>query len=91
MPLRAFFSFYKEAVKIDAAQYRENLDIAMAPQMQFVYYKKLRAHYNQVITQNAPRLPETPPTGYIDAGSDDARDVIFGVFRALKRSHGYGG
>lgn len=76
---------------MEAAQYREKLDIAAVPMMRIEYYKYLRSRYNQLISQKEPTLPERPPEMLIQADSKEARDLLMGAMRSLKRSFGYGG
>lgn len=90
MPIRAFFKFYEEAISMEAAQYRENLDIAIVPAMKLSYYKFLREKYNSLIFRNPSSLPPKPPDMHIDAASSDAKDVMMGLFRSMKRGMGYG-
>lgn len=91
MPIRAFFKMYQEAIHMEAAQYREQLDIAIVPAMKFSYYKEMRSKYNSLISRSPKIIPKKPPDMHIDAASPDARNVMMGVFSALKRGLGYGG
>lgn len=75
---------------MEAAQFRELLDIAIVPSMKLEYYKALRARYNDLIYQNSAGLPPKPPAMYLDSGSPEGRKVIMGAFRAMKRGLGYG-
>lgn len=74
---------------MEAAQFRERLDIAIVPSMKLDYYKILRSKYNQVIHQEKPQLPEAPPDMSLDAAGPEAKEAIMGVFRSLKRGMGY--
>lgn len=75
---------------MEAAQYREQLDIVMMPGMQWQCYQRQRSKYDYLIAQARRELPEKPPSGHIDAASEEARDLLMGVMRSLKRSAGYG-
>lgn len=75
---------------MEARQYRESLDIAATPMMKIEYYKILRGRYNQMINPRPSHLPEKPPEYYVQADSDQARELIFNVFKKVKRSAGYG-
>lgn len=90
MPIKVFFKMYDEAIRMEAAQFRENLDIAMVPTMKFKYYTFMRERYNSIIFKNKRKLPPKPPDMHIDAGSQDAQNVMRGVFGSLKRGMGYG-
>jgi hypothetical protein len=91
MPIKAFFKFYEEGIKQEAAKFREQLDIALVPRQKFEYYTYMRDKYNSIIYTEKPKLPEAPPDMYIDAASEDAKTVMFNVFKTLKRGYGYGG
>ena len=76
---------------MEAAQFRERLDIAVTPKMQFEYYKYMRAKYNSMIHPEGQKIPERPSAMVLDAASNDTREVMLGAFRSLKRGLGYGG
>ncbi len=76
---------------MEAAQYRESLDISMASAMKIDYYKFLRARYNALIIQKEKQLPPKPPEMYLDPATENGKNVIMDIFRSLKRSSGYGG
>jgi hypothetical protein len=90
MPIRAFFAFYRQAIKMEAAQHRERLDISMSSVMKLDYYKMLRARYNSLILQKEKELPPKPPEMYLDPATETGKTVIMDIFKALKRSAGYG-
>jgi len=90
MPIRAFLIMHSEAMHMEAAQYRELLDISIVPSMKFSYYKFMRDKYNSLISRTPKVIPPKPSDMHIDAASTDARDVMMGVMRSLKRSLGYG-
>jgi hypothetical protein len=90
MPIRAFYEFYYQATKMEALEFREHLDISMASTRNELYYKFLHEKYDRIIYDKIAKLPEKPPSMCLDAASEDAKNVIFGVFRALKRGSGYG-
>jgi hypothetical protein len=81
---------FKEGTKMESRQYREHLDIAVTPMMKLEYYKILRNHYNQMINPRPVSLPEKPAHYYIQADSKEAKDLVFSVFKSMKRSAGYG-
>lgn len=75
---------------MEARQYREQLDMAIVPSMKLVYYKQLRARYNQMIDPRPVVLPPKPPDYYIQADSPECRDLMFSIFNAAKRGGGRG-
>ncbi len=84
-----FFTLYQEGVKREASHFRELLDISAVPKMNLEYYKELRNRYNKYIYKNKPKLPTKPSDMMIDAASDEAREVVFSLFRGMKRGMGY--
>lgn len=75
---------------MEAMQYREQLDIAAVPMMKLEYYRQLRHRYNVMIDPTPMQLPARPPDYYINANSQEAKDLIFNVFRKAKRGYGHG-
>lgn len=90
LPIKAFNQLYKEACKIDALEHRELLDIAAVPSYSIEYYKELRAKYNRMIFPGPKKLPEKPAAMYLPSSSPDRKDIVLGLFRAVKRGMGYG-
>lgn len=90
LPIKVFFEFYNHGIKMEAAQYREELYIAMIPSMKFECFQRQEQKYNSLISPKVKMLPPRPTSMHIEAGSDDARDVLMGVMRSLKRGMGYG-
>jgi|KBSMisStaDraftv2_1062788.scaffolds.fasta_scaffold00494_36 hypothetical protein len=89
--MKAFGKMHKEATKMEAAQFRETLDISMASKSSFQYYKELRSRYNAIIYQDKPnRLPPQPPSMHLDAAGPDAQLIMRSVFGSFKRTLGYG-
>lgn len=77
---------------MEAAEYRELLDIAMAPEMKgLTYYRSMRNRYNEIISQKKDHIPEKPPEMYMAAESSEARRAVMSVFRSMKRGMGYRG
>lgn len=75
---------------MEAIQFRETLDITMAPSMKFEYYKDLRNKYNKLIFRSMPKKPELAPDIRLDAAGVEAKEAMMGVFRSLKKGMGYG-
>src|SRR5271166_2936676 len=82
LPMKVFNLMYAEANRIEATQYRELLDISMAPSMKIEYYKELRSRYNGMIFKGAKQLPPTPPSMVLNSSSPDRKDIVLGLFRA---------
>lgn len=88
--MNVFFTLYREGARTETRQYREQLDIAVVTIMKFEYYKELRNRYSQMLNPKSGQLPDKPPEYYIKSDSQEARDLMFAVFRRAKRSMGYG-
>jgi hypothetical protein len=88
--MKVFGLMYQEANKMDAASYRELLDIAAVPSQPLNYYKQLRARYNSMIFPGPKELPPRPPSMYLKSDSPDRKDIVLSIFRAAKRGMGYG-
>lgn len=91
LPIRVFFIFFQEASRLEAIHFRELLDIAYSPAMQYKYYEYMRKKYDGMIYPDKPKVPEKPVDMRIQADSEEAKDLLMGVMRSLKRSAGYGG
>lgn len=76
---------------MEAAQYKELLDIAVSPAMKFEYYEFQRAKYKKVISQVEPQVPPPPPDFGLKADSVEAKEAVMSIFRSVKRGMGYGG
>ncbi len=76
---------------MEAIHYRELLDISIVPKMKLEYYQELRMKYDGYISDTPPKLPEKPADMCIKAGSPEAKDIIFNLFRSAKRGFGHGG
>lgn len=76
---------------MEASQYRELLHITMMPTLKLEYVQKQEHKYNSLISQKVKSLPPRPSSMHIDAASDDAKEILMGVMRSLKRGMGYGG
>lgn len=90
MPMRAFLKMHTEAMIMEAAQFREQLDIAVTPSMKFQYYKDMRAKYNSIISRIAKIIPKKPVDMSLDIGSLEAQNLMRSVFGTMKRGIGYG-
>lgn len=88
--MKTFNLFYQEANRMEAAQYRDLLDIAVSSSQPLQYYKTLRHKYNSMIFKDGPKLPEAPPSMHLGSSSTDRKDIVLGIFRAAKRGMGYG-
>lgn len=75
---------------MESIQFRELLNIAMAPGMKIVYYNHLLSNYNKRIFKDGLKRPPAPPEMLLDAAGDDAKDAVMSVFRTIKRGMGYG-
>lgn len=76
---------------MEAAQFRELLDISVVPSMKIEYYKAMRSKYNHLIHKLDPKLPPKPPEMYLPADGIEAREALMSIFRSVKRGMGYGG
>lgn len=89
MHVRRMFMMFEEGTKIDAAQWRERLDISFTSRMELKWFHERRRYYDRMIDPSPPKLPPPPPAYYIKAESKEARDMIFSVFRSVKRGTGH--
>lgn len=89
LPIRIFFALFREGVKIEARQYREQLRIAKCPSMNLTYYNYLEQMYEAIIDPNVKNLPEKPAGPCLQMGTLEARHVLQDVMRTMKRNMGY--
>jgi hypothetical protein len=91
LPIRTFFALHKQAIQMEARQYRELLDIQAVSIMKIEYYNFMRERYMGIIFPEKRELPPAAPGPVLDAASAEAKVVIMDVFASLKRNLGYGG
>lgn len=91
LPIKAFFAFYKQAVVMEARQYREHLAIGAVPIMNLEYFAYLRDKYEAIINPQVKELPKSRGLGpVLKAGSPEAKVAIMSVFARMKRDLGHG-
>jgi len=91
LPIRLFFALYREGIKREARQYRENLRIAKCPSMNLDYYNALNDMYELIIDSTKKQLPPKPPGPCLQMGTLEARHILQSVMTNVKRNMGYGG
>ena len=73
---------------MEAVHYREMLDITFSTRMIFSHYEKMRARFTRFIS-GPPKMPEKPADMTLKADSNEAKEVIFNLFRTIKKGCGY--
>lgn len=88
--IRTFFALYSQAVKMEARQYRELLDIQVTSIMHLDYYNALRERYQTMIFPERKNLPPPAPGPALQAGSEDAKNILSELMAKVKHGMGIG-
>lgn len=82
MRARTFFAFYREAERLQAKEYREQLRIARTPSMVEKYYEYLDRYYSGLIEpdKKIPDLPPAPPRPGMDPTTTETKNALIHMF-----------